>query len=249
MKKPPQIVFYEWGTYVAQRDDVTMFISFDDAVTHEAHPAALAFCARVWIPIQSPNAAGGPVSPESERLWEMEDELCSMLQEHRVHCRLVGRLTYGGLREIVFQLHDWESFRPPVGLWMMKHEDYKIDVSEHDGWQFFDDYIRPRIEDRLFMADRSVIDTLVQNGSNPREEHSLEYVFMGQPQGLERVARELLKRSYQPVGKLDYQSGTIELVRRLALDLPVIVQESISNHKVAEEAGVECNGWGAAVVT
>lgn len=131
----------------------------------------------------------------------------------------------------------------------MKHEDYKIDVSEHKGWQFFDDYIQPRTEDRLFMADRSVIDALIENGSNPRKKHSLEYHFRGKPEGLTRVARKLLKRGYQPLGSLDYQSGTIDLVKRRVLNLSLIVQESIANHNLAEEAGVEFDGWGAAVVT
>jgi regulator of RNase E activity RraB len=248
MTTAPQIVFDEWNAYPAERDGVTMFVSFDEAVAREEPPANLQLCARVMIPIHSPNNAGGPVSPESEVLWSMEDELVSLLQDHHVHCRLVGRLTYGGLREIVFQLHDWDSFRPPVGLWIMRHEEYQIDVSEHEGWDFFDDFIRPRIEDQLFMADRSVVDSLVRNGSDPEKEHSLEYVFMGAPDALKHVAQALRQRGYTEVGELDFSSGQIVLAKRLILDLPLIVDESLANYRLAEGAGIEFNGWGALVV-
>src|SRR5262245_35550619 len=108
----PQIVFDGWNTYVAERDGATMFVSFDEGAARLDTPNGLDLCARVILAIHAPNANGGPVPPESDRLWEMEDELCEMLRQHATPCRLVGRLTYSGWREIVFQLHDWDSFRP-----------------------------------------------------------------------------------------------------------------------------------------
>ena len=248
MASPPQIMSDEWNTYVAERDDVTMFISFDEAVARSEPPSGLDLCARVMIPIHSPNPAGGPSSPEAERLWEMEEALVEKLQEHEVRCRLVARLTYGGLREIVFQLHDWDSFRPPVGLWIMEHEDYDIDVSEHEGWQFYDEYVRPRVEDELFMADDSVIRALVDSGSDPSKEHSLEYVFLGDADGLKQVISALRARGYTAVDGLDPDSGQIVMAIRLPLDFILIMEQSLANHQLAEEAGVEFNGWGAHIV-
>ncbi len=247
-KKSPQIVFGGWNAYPAERDGVSMFISFDEAVTRKEPPNDLQLCARIWIRIHSPNNTGGPDSPERELLWEMEDELLALLKKHKVRCRLVGRLTYGGLREIVFQLHDWDSFRVPVGLWMMPHEEYEIEVSEHEGWEFFDQYIRPRIEDQLFMADRSVVDSLLETGSDPQKKHSLEYVFMGEPDGLKRAARKLQKRGYEAVDQLDVASGLIVLAKQMVLDLSLIAAESIKNYRLADDLGIEFDGWGAAVV-
>lgn len=249
MASPPEIMSDEWNTYVAERDDVTMFVSFDEAIVRSEPPRDLGLCARVMIPIHSPNAAGGPLSPEAEHLWAMEEALVERLQEHEVRCRLVARLTYGGLREIVFQLHDWESFRPPVGLWIMEHEDYDIDVSEHEGWEFFDEYIRPRVEDELFMADHSVVRALLEAGSDPEREHVLEYVFVGDADGLKRVIPALKERGYTPVSEMDVASGVITMAIRLPLNVARIVGQTIANHKLAAEAGVECDGWAAAVVS
>jgi hypothetical protein len=46
------------------------------------------------------------------------------------------------------------------------------------------------------------VDSLVETGSDPQKEHSLEYVFMGEADGLKRVAQKLQKRGYEPVGEL-----------------------------------------------
>lgn len=245
MPKPAQVVFDEWNAYVAERDDLLMFISFDVGATRSTRPSNLAWCARIMIPIREPGPAGGPGDEERDVLWQMEDALVAMLQKAGVRCRLVGRMTYDGLREIVFQVHDWESFRPPVGAWMGAFADYEIDVSEHEGWEFFDDHISPRLEDQLFMADRSVIDRLIESGSDPEKEHALEYAFRGPAAALERLGLALRERGYVSV---DEQDDLIVLATRLPLDLRRVVAESIGNHRLAEEYGVECDGWGALIV-
>ena len=249
MSEDLQIVSDEWNTYPAHRDGVFMFISFDEIITSDDLPSDLQLCARVMIPIHTPNEAGGPVSAEAELLWEMEDGLVELLQEHKVNCRLVGRLTYDGLREIVFQLHDWESFRGPVGLWIMQHEQYEIDVSEHDGWDFVQECICPRLEDHLYMADRQVVDLLLESGSDPEKEHSLEFVFTGSSEGLKQVADTLQQRGYLPVEEGDANSDQLVMAKPLVLDLNLIVNESLENHELAESMGVEFDGWGAAVVS
>src|SRR5262249_26123526 len=108
MAKATRVVFDDWDTYVSESDGKALFISFDVEAAREDLTATLTNCARVIIPVARPNANGGPVPPESERLYAMEDDLCAALAQNRVKCRLVGRLTCDGIRELVFQLDDWE---------------------------------------------------------------------------------------------------------------------------------------------
>lgn len=244
----PRIVSDEWNAYTAERDGLLMFVSFDESVTRGTPPEELRHCARVMIPIHAPTSAGGPESPESERLYEMEDELVAILEDDDVRCRLVARLTYDGLRELVFQLEDWESFRPPVGFWLVEQDEYEIDVSEHEGWDFFDEYVRPRLEDRIAMMDRSVVSSLMEAGSDPEKEHCLDYVFRGEEPALRRLASALEARGYEPAGDFDPASGQILLAKRMPLDLTRIVEESVANYHAAHESHVEFDGWGAAVV-
>src|SRR5689334_16267648 len=117
-RKTTKVVFDAWNTYVRQTDQGPIFISFDDEAARKDLTATLTHCARIFIAIHKPGTSGGPDRPENERLWEMEDQLCQLLSSEAVKCRLVGRLTHWGQRVLVFQLDDWEQFRPPVGYWM-----------------------------------------------------------------------------------------------------------------------------------
>jgi hypothetical protein len=182
-RKPIKVVHDSWDTYVARAEEGPVFISFDVEAAQQDLTDTLVNCARVIIPIQQPNDNGGPVQPESNYLYAIEDELCKGLVQHRALCRLVGRITASGVRELVFQLDDWEAFRPPVGAWMANHEEYEIDVSEHEGWTFFDDCIRPNADIWLMLADRSVVHSLLESGSNPEKKHALEFVFNGPERG------------------------------------------------------------------
>jgi hypothetical protein len=178
----------------------------------------------------------------------MEDELCELLARSGVLCRLVGRLTHQGTRELVFQLDHWEQFRPPVGAWMGEHPEYEIDVSEHEGWEFFDRCIRPSEEDWMWMADRDVVESLIQSGSDPEKPHQIEYSFVGAAEGLRKVADVLRGRGYSPLAKLDFKSGDMVLAKTMPLDLASIFNESLANRDLAQEHGVVCDGWGAMVV-
>src|SRR5438105_7298701 len=193
-KKSTQVIFDQWDNYVTRSEDKPLFISFDVEAAEQDLTDTLPHCARVLIPIKRPNKNGGPVRPESDQLYDMEDELCGALSQQGIACRLVGRLTCDGMRELVFQLDDWDSFRPPVGVWMMSHEDYEIDVSEHEGWDFFNDCIRPTPDIWLYLADQHVVQALVKAGSDRDKEHALEFVFNGQEGGLRGAAQALQKR-------------------------------------------------------
>jgi regulator of RNase E activity RraB len=247
-KKRTQVVFDSWDTYVSQCDDGPLFISFDVEAAEKDLTHTLTHCARVIIPIHRPNKNGGPASPESEHLYDLEDELCTALVDHGVSCRLVGRLTCAGIRELVFQVDNWDSFRPPVGLLIMAHEDYEIDVSEHEGWTFFNDVIRPTADIWLMLADRRVIQGLLEAGSNPEKPHALEFVFNGDEEGLRQAARNLQKRGYVPLSPPDFSSGQVVMVKKMALDEEAILAESQAHKELAEEYGIEYDGWGAEVV-
>lgn len=247
-QKPVQVVHDHWDTYVAEAQDGPVFVSFDVEATETDLTDTLTHCARVIVTIQRPNDNGGPVSPEAERLYALEDELTAMLAGDGVDCRLVGRLTHGGVRELVFQLADWEAFRPPVGAWMVEHSEYEIDVSEHEGWDFFNDCVRPTPEVRMQMGDRRVIRGLIDAGSNPAKRHSLEFFFKGPEAGLRKLARKLEEHDYAVRPPADFASGNLCMILRMRLDEGAISDESRANHQLAGKLGVEYTGWGAAVV-
>ena len=246
-KRTP-VVFDRWETYVARSDDNPLFVSFDAEAAEKDMTDQLTHCARVIIPIHRPNTNGGPVSPENERLYELEDQLCAKLVRHGAACRLVARLTCAGIRQLVFQLDDWGAFRPPVGLWLMEHDDYAIDVSEHEGWAFFNDYVRPTPDDRLYLADQRVVQELLKAGGDPSKVHAVEFVFVGEERGLRQAAQILQRRGYLLPSSPDYKRGQIVMVKRMSLDQEAIFAESQAHRATAASCGIKYDGWGAQVV-
>jgi regulator of RNase E activity RraB len=246
--KKTQVVHDEWDTYISQSDEGPIFISFDVQAANEDLTGTLTNCARVIVPIRRPNENGGPVQPESDRLYAMEDDLCAALADNGVRCRLVGRLTCAGIREIVFQLDDWDSFRPVVGRWMAGNDRYEIDVSEHEGWKFFDDVIRPTSETWLYIADRGVVRHLLEAGSNPKKIHEIEYVFRGQAAELKKMLKELEQRGYKALHGIDAKGEEMVAVKKMMLDVDAIFEESLANQQLAEEHEAVYDGWGAMVV-
>ncbi len=243
-----KVVHDHWESYPIGTDDGPMFVLFDVAAAQEDLSAELPFCARVIVPIHAPNENGGPVGEESQRLDDLEDALCDLLTQHRIPCRLVGRITFQGIREIVFQLRDFESFRPPVAHWMMSQSDYEIEVSEHEGWDFFRDCIAPTRESWQWIADRQVIDQLLESGSDPTKPHLLDFFFTGATAGLQQVADTLLERGYiLGDGSHDFRDGNLCIRKAMPLDLLEVYDHTLQHLELADEFGVDYTGWGAGV--
>src|SRR5262245_16601165 len=243
-----RVIFEPWDTYVRETDDAPFFISFDVEAAKKDLTNTLTSCARVVINIQNPGPSGGPERPENERLWAMEDELCASLAGQGVACRLVGRITYKGSRVLVFQLDDWDRFRPPLEAWVGRCGDYEIRMVQSEGWKFFNQCIRPEPEDWLFMADVSVIQNLVKHGSDPDKEHSLDFVFQGEPDNLRQISAALQDLGFEPHQSSDPDGGQVVLVMKKKLDVRGITSISRRLAQLAEEFGVKYDGWGAEIV-
>jgi hypothetical protein len=243
-----KVIFDEWDTYVRETEDGPIFISFDVQAGREDLTDTLTHCARVSFPIHEPGESGGPQSPENERLWQLEDELCAALSRNGVACRQVGRITYQGQRVLVFQADNLGTFEPVFRKWASGCTDYDVKLSPAEGWDFFDECVRPDAEDWLFMADSSVIRNLMQAGSNPEKEHALDFVLQGDPGKLAEVADILEARGYERSRRFDPSSGEIVMVKRMPLDLRTVLSASLDLYHMAGEKGIKYDGWGAAVV-
>ncbi len=236
-----------WESYSYQTDEGPVIVGFYTEAARldrTAHP----FCARVLIPIQAPTPQGGPTGDEVQALWAMEDALVAALDAARVPCIMIGRLTHGGTRELIFQVADYAPFRPPVGRWMQTQPGYEIDVSEHDGWDFFFESVWPSENSWLLIMDRRVVDELVASGSDPAKEHSLEFVFCGAPAALASLQPRLESRGYR-LHEFSPDQSRLVMAKSLPLDVSAIFGESLAHKDECAQLGLEYNGWGATVVS
>lgn len=237
---------HDWESYSYSTDNGPVVASFHTGA-NQIDQGRYPLCARVQITIKEPNAHGGPMQEEAQVLWDMEDRLVEALDARQVPCVLLGRLTHGGTRELVFQVADYAPFRPPVGRWMGQHGDYETDVSEHDGWDFFFDSVWPSENSWLLIADRRVVDRLVDAGSDPAKPHSLEFVFRGGLAALRQMQSALVARGYALL-ELSAENSRLVMARSLPLDVGQIFQESLSHREQCQNMGLEYDGWGASVV-
>jgi hypothetical protein len=226
-----------------------MFVSFDLAAAQEDLSGTLKTCLRVQIPIKKPQENGAPQEKEAERLWQMEDQLNEVLAKAKVICRFVARLTHGGVRELVFQIEDLKSFGNVLSGWQDTIKDYKIEYERHDGWEFFNDVVRPGPEEWIGICDRRVVDSLLESGADPEKPHQLQYQFAGEGEALRSVADQLQSRGYSPVGEPDFGKGELAMAISLPLDLEQIIEHSIANDELALQEGARCDGWVAQPVS
>lgn len=235
-----------WEVYQYSSNGRPVYCTFY-ADANKLAQAEYPHCARVRIPIKAPGPSGGPHGDEVKVLWAMEDEVTAALEQSGVKCVMVGRLTFDDERELVYQLHDWETFRPPVGRWMQTRPDYDIGVSEHEGWKFFFDCVWPTDNAWQWIMDRRVVDSLKKNGSDLSKEHDLEFVFRGKAGALEQLRERLAARSYT---LLDFSPGEerLVMVKRMVPVVGDICAESLGHKRNTEELGAEYDGWGCRVV-
>lgn len=238
---------HSWESYSYRTEQGLVVATFHAEAT-KIDQSQFPLCARVQITIKDPNANGGPSREEAEVLWDMEDRLVEALDAANAPCLLLGRLTHGGLRELVFQVADYAPFRPPVGRWLMAHGDYETEVSEHDGWEFFFASVWPSETEWLQIMDRRVVDNLANYGSDTSKPHSLEFVFRGNLPGLQQMQSALETRGYR---LLEFSPEQFQLVmaRLMVPDPGAIFQESLSHRELCSQLGLEYDGWSASVVS
>ena len=237
-----------WEFYLYPTDDGPVFVTFHteiDAINRDDYK----HCARAIIPIKNPDETGAATDAESAELYDLEDNLVTALDQAESACLLLARVTHAGQRELVFQVKDKASFHPVVTLWMDECKRNDITLSEHDGWDFFSEFIWPSDEDWVWIYDRRVVDSLIESGSDPAKDHQLEFCFCGSDaDNLQTLANQLAEDGYTPVS-FDEDSLTLVMARSMALNVNTIWETSMYLIDLATTHKVEYDGWGAEIVS
>jgi regulator of RNase E activity RraB len=234
------VYFYYYG------EGQKAVISFDVELAKEENHTGYGHSIRVivYVPLTGRVLENGmPVREELPKLQQLEDNLLQALQKRGVDCRLVGRMTYGGMRELVFQVEDVKAFRRSFSR--VATDDYKVELREGDDWQFFDEKIRPTPVFWQQITDQMVIQGLIKAGSNPKAPHFIEHSINGERQKLIRLRDELTANGFTEVGMGD-DHLTVGKESKLDIDEIFSVTGKLSSY--CESIGVKYDGWGAAVI-
>jgi regulator of RNase E activity RraB len=246
------IVNDAWNIYhfaYGDEDEYAAIIRFDEAAAQEERHRGYEQSVRVvvYIPLETVTSNGLPASATLPDLRRLEEELVQRLRRRKVDCRLVGVMTYGGLREFVFQVQDRARFGRQIARWMKGVEGFKIELKESEGWDFFDRKVRPSPYYQVQILDRTVVERLIEAGSDPDAPHLLEHAFKGPPEALERLQRELAAEGFEELRDQRHDDWLV-MARESALDSDQITELTVRLRIMGERLGAEYDGWGAAVV-
>jgi regulator of RNase E activity RraB len=116
---------------------------------------------------------------------------------------------------------------------------------EGEGWKFFDEKIRPTPQQWRWIGDRRTRDQLLNAGSDPHKPHTFEHTFLGAPEDLAEVAEFLEGEGFL---RARLGEGHLVMSRLSTLSADDINEVTEYLREVAEDHGVDYDGWGAAVV-
>ncbi len=241
------VIHEDWEMYVTATEEGTpCFVSFDVQAATEDLSATLRHNVRVTVALKEPTEEGLASQAEHERQMKLLDGLAAALGKAKVRCRLVGRLTHSGSRELVFQTDDKAKFVETLKAWAQALEGEEVNLEEDEGWEYFDDVVKPGPDEWEWIADRTAVNELLEAGSDPTRPHLLQYRFGGEAPALEKVRDALLGKGYEVLA--GPEEDVLVMGVKCKLDLDAISEHSLQNRDLAEAAGLSYEGWAAEVV-
>ena len=242
------VIHEAWEMYVTATEEGTpCFVSFDVDAATEDLSTTLRHSARVTVALKEPTDEGLATQAEHERQMKLLDSLVAALTKAKVKCRLVGRLTHSGTRELVFQTDDKAKFVETLKAWAQPLEGEEVNLEEDEGWEYFDDVVKPGPDEWEWIADRTAVNELLEAGSDARKPHVLQYRFSGEQPALEKVRDALMQKGYEVLA--GPEDGALVMGVKSKLDLDSINELSLQSRDLAEASEVTYEGWAAEAVS
>jgi len=244
-----QVVSGRWEVFQYRNQQGNMrVISFDFDLAQGDRPENLDTCYRVTLHLMVENLQPGglPVEGMVVQLEEIERDLITSLETAEVNARMVGRMTFEGKREMVFQVEDETHFEKILSIWLIDFPDFRPAFQKEAGWTYYEENLIPTATEWQQVADRQMIEKLLNAGSHPQKAHLLEHALTGPDDALNIMAEELEGGGFQVLHK---QNGQLVVQRPSYLNLEEVSAISGALFRFATDVGVQYEGWGARVVT
>src|SRR5579862_4772711 len=122
----------------------------------------------VWVYFQSPRADGLSASEEAPKLFEIEDALASAIARS-CDAVICGVITTEGRREFYFYAENSDPFESVVSEVVRLFAGYKYDLGSQEDpfWSQYLNVLYPSEEQLERIANRDLLDHLLEQGDNP----------------------------------------------------------------------------------
>lgn len=245
--KKHKITNENWEFYQSyDENERVVFTTID--LTYSEPESQKGFEGELFIRIRIPEDRlddGIPTPEEQHSQNAREDELCNMLIKRRVKCMQVGRLTFGGQKQYVFEYNDLEGFQQVFDEWKgLFNKDYTLELNLLQPFEYYrdllpDQYIWQQI------GNRHVIDQLVAAGSDETKEHFIEHGIFGKEEDLKRLWDELKEKDIEMI---QMEGDFLEVGIKSSIDLDDITNQTDYLLEMAEKHNCKYDGWNTAVM-
>lgn len=231
-----------WGFYTySYGEGQQALIRFDRDAASAPAPATHATCVRfiVFVPHEEVGPSGLPSPRANEVLGQIEDRVVGALSTPD---RLVGVMTYGGMRDFVLQSDAPAELRARLSS---VSTPFRTETRESEGWDFFDRKIRPDEYGWHCVRNLELFEQLRCAGSRIEQPHELDHTFLGPEPALATLRRELEADRFRCTGEGE---GHLVLTKTMPLEPEAVSRLTVALSRFAQDLGAQYDGWGAAVV-
>jgi Family of unknown function (DUF695) len=237
VKQPLAWEFY----YITQGGNLRAIIEFDREAALETDHAGYAFGFRAvfYCDEEACDDAGMPLGEEEQRLQILTDRLLNFLEEKKIDCKLVGRITLAAMREIVFQAAEYKNFWVLVTPWIADcgHDG---ELRKYEEWSFFDDYICPDEAMQQQIDDRNAVEKLIAAGHAPGAPIVLRFTFIGADAELDTLQSELGNDGFIEAMR---SPGMRQLDRKVPLEGTEVFRLTLALVAFSHDMGLQYEGW------
>ena len=199
---------------------------------------------RVRIP-QNRLHDGIPIPEEHEYQNQKEEELCERLVKSRINCIQVGRLTFGGQKQYVFEHNDLEGFKNEFNAWSKAFsKDYSLELNPLKPFEYYSDLLPDKYNWQQ-IGNRHVIEKLMAAGSDESKEHFIEHGIFGNPKDLKKLYEEIKEHDISLIG---IEGDLMEVGVKSSIELDDITNQTDYLIEIAERYNCKYDGWNTAIV-
>ena len=234
--------FYSYE-YEEKNHTFEALIEYDKLHATETKHSILSNCLRFILYID-PEKCQENGLPTKDSFIEILDTQKNILKNIKSDSRLVGKMSYGFLVELVFQTNQKDELTSEIKSKIMLNDTIiEFDFEKHNGWNFFDQKIKP---DEIWLLKSTELTKIkrlkIENEKNHKTTSTLIHEFSGNNDELDIISNALTQSEGFEICKRE--KNTLELEKGFKIDeIEELVTLNLKIRAFSESLGLTYLGW------
>lgn len=245
--KKHKVTNEDWEFYQTfdENDEIT-FVAVD--LTYQEIKNQKGFVGELFIRIRMPENKlhkGIPIPEEQQFQNDKDNELCDRLIRERIKCIQVGRLTFEGQKQYIFEYNDLEGFKKVFGEWKASfNKEYSIELNLLKPFEYYSDLLPDKYIWQQ-IGNRHLIEKLIDAGSIESEIHFIEHGIFGETENLEKLFEEIKEHEIEMIG---IEDNLLEVGIKSSIELDDVTNQTNYLMEMSEKYHCKYDGWQTKIV-